>query len=109
MVRKGPWKYITFGHTLSTFSKQDYPAQLFNVDADPDELSDVSAKHKDVLAELDADLNAAFDPQDADRRAITEDKAMYDRFFASLSEKALKKKMKAAYTGFDDDDWKKIQ
>lgn len=109
MVRKGPWKYITFGHTLSTFSKQAYPAQLFNVDADPDELSDVSAKNTDVIAELDAELNAAFDPQHADRRAITEDKAVYDRFFATMSKEKLKTEMRQAYTGFDFHDWRKIQ
>jgi len=47
MVRKGPWKYITFGHTLSTFSESAYTAQLFNVDADPDEQNDVSSDNKD--------------------------------------------------------------
>ena len=31
MVRKGPWKYISFGHVLSTFAPQKYTPLLFNV------------------------------------------------------------------------------
>lgn len=114
MVRKGPWKYITFGHTLSTFNASAYTPQLFNVDADPDELHDVASDNKDIVAQLDAVLNAEFDPQDADRRAIMEDKAVFDRFFGGLSKDKLKAALSGengygeAYAGFDDADFQKI-
>lgn len=111
MVRKGPWKYITFGHTLSTYSKDIYRPQLFNVQEDPEELHDVSQAEssKDVIAQLDKELNAEFDPQDADRRAVMEDKWVYDNYFATMPKWKLKQRMQGGYTGFDNADWQKIQ
>jgi len=63
------------------------------------------------MEQLDGILTSTFDPQDADRRAIMEDKAVYDRFFGSLSKKELMKKMSGshAYTGFDESDFEKLQ
>eukprot|EP01084_Bolivina_argentea_P244723 409917_1 len=41
MVRKGKYKYIQYGHTLSAF--KNYKPQLFNLNDDPYELNDISA------------------------------------------------------------------
>ena len=39
MIRSGPWKYIAFGRY--TYDKT-YRPQLFNVEADPEELTDLA-------------------------------------------------------------------
>jgi arylsulfatase K len=109
MVRKGAWKYITYGHTLSLYSPKVYHAQLFNVHEDPEEILDVSAGRPDLVAELDAELRSAFDPEDADRRAIKNDRSMYDRYFGSLSRVELEKRFKGKYFGFNETDWQKLQ
>lgn len=51
MVRWKQWKYITFGRNLPAF--QAYKPQLFDVDADPDEMNDVADQHTDIVAGRD--------------------------------------------------------
>lgn len=40
MVRSGPWKYFSYGHTYSLY--KDYPPQLFNLEEDPEELKNLA-------------------------------------------------------------------
>lgn len=57
-IRRGPWKLITYGHTFEWFNATAFTDQLFNVDQDPFELSDVSAANPNIVAELFAQLEA---------------------------------------------------
>lgn len=71
MVRKGRFKYIHY---------VDYPPQLFDLDADFEETADLAGDptHKGVLAELEAELRRAIDPEDADRRAKADQAALVE-------------------------------
>lgn len=62
MVRKESYKYIY--HVA-------YPAQLFDLEADPEERKDLSNNpdYATVKAEMDAELRKLLDPEDVDRRA----------------------------------------
>ena len=62
MIRVGKWKYI---HYVA------YPPQLFDLDADPEELRDVAAdpRHADVVADCRARLLRICDPEEVDARA----------------------------------------
>jgi choline-sulfatase len=62
MVRYGKWKYVNY---------LDYPPQLFNLEADPEELKDLSSDpgHKRVLEEMRARMHAICDPGEVDARA----------------------------------------
>jgi arylsulfatase A-like enzyme len=56
MIRRGQWKLITYGHTFSWFNATSFVDQLFDVDADPFELTNVAAANPDVVSELFAQL-----------------------------------------------------
>ena len=62
MIRKGKWKYIHY---------VDYTPQLFDLDADSDELHDlgVSPDHAEIREELFDDLRAICNPTEVDRLA----------------------------------------
>ena len=62
MVRKGDWKYVHY---------EGYPAQLFNLKADPDELTDVAGDpaNKALMAELEKELRNICDPAAVDKAA----------------------------------------
>jgi arylsulfatase A-like enzyme len=64
MVRRGSYKLIRFGGNESVF-----PPMLFDVEADPFELHDVSRTRPKVVAELTAVLDAEFDWKGADAEA----------------------------------------
>lgn len=73
MVRTGPWKYVCHVGQAS---------QLFNLDADPDELRDLGADpaHAAVRAELDAELRSIVDPEAADRQAFADQARLVEIF-----------------------------
>jgi arylsulfatase A-like enzyme len=58
MIRSGSWKLIVFGHAFPWLNATALPPQLFDVDADPRELSDVAAANAPVVAALTAQLEA---------------------------------------------------
>ena len=62
MLRHGRWKYCHYA---------DHPAQLFDLEADPEELHDLaaSAAHQDALSACEGALRALLDPDEVDRRA----------------------------------------
>ena len=70
MIRWGNWKYVYF---------VGYPPQLFDLDADPEEINDLAApalrsgaqtsKLRNVLAECEKRLRSVCDPEEVDRRA----------------------------------------
>ena len=53
MFRKGRWKYIAYGG--------EYPPQLFDLEEDPEELSDLAEKQPETVRELDAELRSIVD------------------------------------------------
>jgi len=108
MVRWGPWKYVTFGRHLSAYAT-GYPARLFHVATDPDEMHDVAQDHPQVCAQLEGELAKAFDAQHVDNIAKQEDWATYKQHFAGLPEEKLRAQFARVYHGFDDADWAKVQ
>jgi choline-sulfatase len=62
MIRKGKWKYIFY---------IDAPAQLFDLDTDPNELQNLASKHPDVIHDLHAELTKICDPVQEHERAET--------------------------------------
>ena len=65
MWRQDPWKYIRYA---------GYDPQLFNLDDDPEELTNLAPTHPEVVQRLDARLESLVDFDDADRRAKTDDR-----------------------------------
>jgi len=108
MIRSGDWKYIAFGHTLRAFQASLYPAMLYNVTADPDEQHDLSSARPEIAAMLQAQLRNLVDEQEVDQRAKTEDFYVYINYLTSNGT-ADRKGLEQAYTGFDDEDWAKLQ
>jgi len=66
MVRQGDYKLITFGKIKYG---SDYPAQLFNLVADPWELHDIASANPDIVKKLDALLRTEVDIETVDERA----------------------------------------
>jgi len=60
MLRRGQWKYVSY---------VGYEPQLYDVEADPWELSDVAAERPEVVAEMEGILAANFDREAIDARA----------------------------------------
>ena len=60
MIRRGKYKYI---HSVAA------PDQLFDLEADPEELEDVHAAQPDIVAELEGALAAIYSPQQENARA----------------------------------------
>jgi len=59
MIRRGKWKYIHY---------VEAPNQLFDLDADPDELTNLLDKHPNIAAELESELRAICSPEEENRR-----------------------------------------
>jgi choline-sulfatase len=61
-IRNGRWKYVYYAK---------YPAQLFDLENDPNEINDLgqNAEYKNTLAECHLKLLSVCDPDETDRRA----------------------------------------
>jgi choline-sulfatase len=72
MIRKGRFKYVHY---------VGFPAQLFDLEADPLERNDLAADqgHALVVADLEAELHRICDPIEVDRRAKADQAALVDR------------------------------
>ncbi len=68
MLCSGEWKYQGF---------PGYPALLFNLREDPDELTDLSKTQPDKCAEMDKQLRQIVDYETVDRRAKEYDRAQF--------------------------------
>jgi len=69
MLRRGPWKYIHYAH---------YPAQLFHLESDPEELKDLAGDptHRRVVGEFERELRSLLDPEATDARAKADQAAI---------------------------------
>ena len=70
--------------------------------------SQVAADNPQVVADLKAELQKVVDYQAVDAKAKANDYATYKRYFGGLRRNQLRRKLQDAYTGFDDQDYKKI-
>jgi choline-sulfatase len=72
MIRRGRFKYIHY---------VDFPPELFDLEADPEELTNLAASpsHRGALQELEALLRSILDPEETDRRAKREQAALVAR------------------------------
>ena len=74
MIRQGPWKYVYYagGH----------PVQLFNLDDDPDELTDLGTEERfeEKIAELHGRLTDILDPEEVNRQAFADQSAVIESF-----------------------------
>jgi choline-sulfatase len=68
MIRKGPFKYVYYA---------GMPAQLFDLDADPQEARDLAGEpgYAGLLADCERELRAVVDPDAADALAKTDQRA----------------------------------
>jgi choline-sulfatase len=66
MLRQDRWKYVHYAG--------GYPAQLFDLDTDPRELTDLgaSAGHEEVRRRLEAELRGILDPEAVNARAFAD-------------------------------------
>jgi choline-sulfatase len=89
MLRTPRWKYV---HYLG-----GHPPQLFDLDADPEELRDLGRDpaHGATRAALEARLRAMLDPDATDRRAKADQAAMMERHGG---EAAIRTRERMAYT-----------
>ena len=116
-IVKAGWKLVVWGNQVYPWlNASAYTAQLFNLQADQYELTDVSAQHPEVVASLHASLVNEWggrDPQDIDKEAKSLDLATYNQWFISMygsnSSPQLRKAYEAMYSGFDEADWQRIQ
>lgn len=60
MVRKGKWKYICYHNA---------EAQLFDLEGDPEELTNLAASKPEVVADMDAELHRVCSPEEEQERA----------------------------------------
>lgn len=72
MIRNGRFKYV---HYVA------YPPQLFDLEADPEELSDLAhhPDYREVLRACEARLRSLLDPEAVDRQAKTRQRARLER------------------------------
>jgi choline-sulfatase len=82
MLRNAKYKYIYY---------VDDPPQLFDLEADPDELTDLStsAHHQSVVADFEQQLRAMLDPETVDARAKADQRA---KVIAFGGEEAVRKR-----------------
>ncbi len=112
MIRRGPWKYITFGRARFPWFA-NYTDILVNVDADAWELTNVIDQHTDIAAALHAQLITEFqgrglDTIDAEAKGL--DLQLYSTFYWQADTPSqLLTQFQRAYTGFDQGDAAKVQ
>ena len=74
MIRQGRWKYVCYAG--------DYPPQLFDLDADPDELHDLGSDpaHERTVETMDRHLAAILDPEEVNAQAFADQAALIEDF-----------------------------
>ena len=73
MIRKGTYKLIYY---------VDYEPELFDLEADPEETTNVAdhPDHADARRDCEAALRAVVDPEKADRQAKDDQNALIEKF-----------------------------
>ena len=68
MLRRGKWKYVLY---------VGYPAQLFDMESDPQELNNLCPHQPSIVRELDAELRAMVDVEQTHRDVMAYNKAAF--------------------------------
>jgi len=68
MLRKGRWKYVVY---------VGYPARLFDMEVDPQELNDLIHQEPERVRELDAELRAIVDCEETHREVLAYNKEAF--------------------------------
>lgn len=117
----GRYKYITFGHNSPLYSKRaGYVAQLFDLDADPDEVQNIAATQPDTVHWLDSALRRELasgtnalspdgDYNEIDRYVKRHQRQEYLHFRDSMNSWDLFVAFTTTYFGFSYTDWLQIQ
>ena len=111
MVRKDNYKYIQFGHYLTTVNKTLYRPQLFDLDADPNEVDDISgdSTNENLLQEMEQILTDNIDYEYIDCVAKQNDFMMFDRFYWNVyNQSYLWQLFSNNYIGFNETDWETV-
>jgi arylsulfatase A-like enzyme len=107
MIRMGDWKYIAYGQEPPY---QHYYPQLFNVTADPWELSDLAGEstHRKIVQQLDAKLREIVDYPTVAKKLNSENRDNIRRWMSSFSEAGWHELVRAAYKGANQSDTDKL-
>ncbi len=115
MLRRGRWKYVVY---------VGYPAQLFDIEADPAELDDRSGREPDVLRQLDAELRGIVDYEQTHRDVMAYNREAFrqwrrqaqrgqyvdDTYGLRLTPSSdYMTIMDNAFTGYDDEDERRVE
>merc|ERR1712130_759121 len=107
MVRKDQWKYIQYGHYLSTF--KNYKPQLFDLENDPEEIYDVSASNQNIVNEMENILLNRYNYEYIDCVAKKTDLEIFDEFvWNKYNQTEVYKYFKKTYAGFNETDWETV-
>ena len=111
MVVKDNYKYIQFGHYLTSTNKTLYHPQLFDLDKDPNEVKDISgdSKNQDLMQEMEKILTDNFNYEYVDCIAKQNDFMMFETYYWNLyNETDVMKKFESTYDGFNETDWQSV-
>ena len=97
MWRQGPWKYIRYA---------GYDPQLFNLDDDPEELTNLAQSHPHIVQDLDARLESLVDFTHVDTQAKRNDRHNYQTWRQPLTPTEIQEALTKSHQGIwhpDDD------
>eukprot|EP01084_Bolivina_argentea_P192347 330242_1 len=107
MVRSGKYKYIQYGHYLKAY--QNYTAQLFDLEKDPNELTDISQSNSDVCNTMEQKLLSKYNYEQVDCEAKQLQYWIFNKYFwDKYNQTQLYKKFENSYKGFNQTDWQTI-
>ena len=93
MLRQGQWKLIRH---------MGFPSELYDLDADPGECTDLGSQQTEVVARLEGVLDAHFDCEGIDQRAKAYDRASFLKWReGARAEGTYEDTMAHVYSGFD--------
>jgi len=107
MIRQGDWKYIVFGQPTPAPNVVYFPPQLFNVTADPEELTDLHEEYPLVVKQLDELLQKDILYEQVDAEVKKQDVACY-MSWARKQKDVWKNFWEIYYIGFQPSDQSKV-
>ncbi len=108
MIRMNQWKLIEFGHTFPWFNATSYVPQLFDVDADPFELTNVASSNPTIVATLHAQMEEEWGGPGAiaaiDATQMARNFVRFKQVFGNLTPTALENDFLDVYQNISGDD-----
>jgi len=100
MIRRGPWKYVAFAGMAP---------MLFNLSEDPNETNDLAGVWPDLAASMEQKLRQQIDYMDVDRQAKAQDRELFMRWRAQLSEQQYREALGPEGAGAAPDAYERIE